>query len=85
MLVDAGGLLARRSLAAQLGALDKTDRHSLHRQRVRLGALDVYVQPLLKPAAIHWRAVLLSIRAGLPLPRLPAQSAATLDGSADHN
>ena len=83
MLVDSGGLLARRTIAAQLAALDKTDRHALHRARVRLGALDVYVQPLLKPAAIHWRAALLSIRAGLPMPRLPEQSAATLDGSAD--
>ena len=83
MLVDSGGLLARRSLTAQLAALDKADRHALHRARVRLGALDVYVQPLLKPAAIHWRAALLSIRARLPMPRLPQQSAATLDGSAD--
>jgi ATP-dependent RNA helicase SUPV3L1/SUV3 len=83
MLVDSGGLLPRRAIAAQLAALDKTDRHALHRQRIRLGALDVFVQPLLKPAAIHWRAVLLSIRAGLPMPRLPEQSAATLDGSAD--
>ena len=50
---------------------------------VRLGALDVYVQTLLKPAAIHWRAALLAIRSGLAMPRLPAQSAATLDDSAD--
>jgi ATP-dependent RNA helicase SUPV3L1/SUV3 len=83
MLVDAGGLLPRRSISEQLAALDKTDRNALHLQRVRLGALDVYVQPLLKPAAIHWRAALLSIRSGQPMPRLPAQSAATLDGSAD--
>ena len=83
MLVDAGGLLPRRTMTAQLAALDKADRHSLHRQRIRLGALDVFVQPLLKPAAVQWRAALLSIRAGQPMPRLPAQSAATLDGSAD--
>ncbi|HEU4877507.1 MAG TPA: helicase-related protein, partial [Sphingomicrobium sp.] len=83
MLVDAGGLLPRRTMTAQLAALDKTDRHALHRLRVRLGALDIYVQALLKPAAIHWRAALLSIRAGQPMPRLPAASAATLDGSVD--
>jgi ATP-dependent RNA helicase SUPV3L1/SUV3 len=70
-------------MTAQLAALDKTDRHALHRLRVRLGALDIYVQALLKPAAIHWRAALLSIRAGQPMPRLPAASAATLDGSVD--
>ena len=83
MLVDSGGLLARRTLTAQLAALDKADRHALHRHQIRLGAIDVYLQPLLKPAAIHWRAALLSIRAGLPMPRLPHQSAAKLDGSAD--
>ncbi|MDQ3079111.1 MAG: helicase, partial [Pseudomonadota bacterium] len=41
MLVDSGGLLPRRAIAAQLSTLDKADRHALHRQRVRLGALDV--------------------------------------------
>ena len=83
MLVDAGGNLPRRSIAAQLSALDKADRHALHRLRVRLGALDVYVQSLLKPAAQQWRAALLAVRSGQPMPRLPEPSAAMLDGSAD--
>jgi len=83
MLVDAGGQLPRRTIAAQLAQLDKSDRHVLHRLRVRLGALDVYVQSLLKPAAQQWRAALLAVRSGQPMPRLPAPSAATLDGSAD--
>jgi ATP-dependent RNA helicase SUPV3L1/SUV3 len=78
-----GGHLPRRTIAAQLAALDKADRHTMHRLRVRLGALDVYVQSLLKPAAQYWRAALLSVRSGQPMPRLPASSAATLDGSAD--
>jgi ATP-dependent RNA helicase SUPV3L1/SUV3 len=83
MLVDAGGLLPRRSIAAQLSALDKTDRHQLFQLRIRLGALDVYIQSLLKPAAQQWRAALLAVRAGSAMPRLPQPSAATLDGSAD--
>jgi len=83
MLVDAGGHLPRRSIAAQLAALNKDDRHALHRLRVRLGALDVYIQSLLKPAAQQWRAALLAVRSGQPMPRLPAPSASTLDGSAD--
>ena len=83
MLVDAGGSLPRRGVAEQLGSLAKADRHALHRLRVRLGALDIYLQPLLKPAAQQWRAALLSIRAGQAMPRLPSASAATLDGSAD--
>jgi ATP-dependent RNA helicase SUPV3L1/SUV3 len=83
MLVDAGGQLPRRAIAAQLAALDKTDRHTVHRLRVRLGALDVYIQSLLKPAAQQWRAALLAVRSAQPMPRLPAPSAAILDGSAD--
>ncbi|MBA3667579.1 MAG: helicase [Sphingomonas sp.] len=83
MMVDAGGMIPRRTIAAQISALDKADRHALHRLRIRLGALDVYVQSLLKPAAQQWRAALLAIRAGLAMPRLPKPSAATLDGGAD--
>ena len=83
MLVDAGGQFPRRTVAGQLSALDKVDRHAMHRLRVRLGALDVYVQSLLKPAAQQWRAALLSVRSGQPMPRLPQPSAALLDGSAD--
>ena len=83
MLVDAGGLIPRRSIAAQLAALDKADRHRLFQFRVRLGALDVYIQSLLKPAAQLWRGALLSVRSNQPMPRLSQPSAATLDGSAD--
>ena len=82
-LVDAGGLLPRRALVQQLAALDKVDRHALRQLRVRLGALDLYLPALLKPGAQRWRAVLLAIRTGGAMPRLPAPSAATLDGSAD--
>jgi len=83
MLADAGGLLPRRAIAAQVAALDKADRNSLHRLRVRLGALDLFVPTLLKPGAQKWRAALLAIRAGQTMPRLPDPSASTLDGSAD--
>jgi ATP-dependent RNA helicase SUPV3L1/SUV3 len=83
MLVDAGGVLPRRAIAAQVAGLDKADRQALHRLRVRLGALDLYSQGLLKPGAQKWRAALIAIRSGQPMPRLPDASAATLDGSAD--
>jgi ATP-dependent RNA helicase SUPV3L1/SUV3 len=83
MMADAGGLLPRRAIAAQIAALDKADRHALHRLRLRLGALDLFVQTLLKPGAQRWRAALLAIRGGQPMPRLPDPGAATLDGSAD--
>ena len=83
MLADAGGLLSRRALAGQLAQLEKADRYELHRLRVRLGALDIFVATLLKPKAQRWRAALLAIRAGQPMPRLPDASAASLDASAD--
>ncbi len=83
MLADAGGILPRRTIAPQIAQLEKTDRHHLHRLRVRLGALDLFVQGLLKPGAQRWRGALLAIRSGQPMPRLPNPSAATLDGGAD--
>ena len=83
MLVDAAGVLPRRALTEQIVALDKADRHALRRLHVRLGALDLFVPHLLKPAAQRWRAALVAIRSNQPLPRLPDPGAATLDGSAD--
>ena len=56
---------------------------SLHRLKVRLGALDVFVPTLLKPGAQYLRAGLMAVRAGQPMPRLAPPGAATLDGSAD--
>jgi ATP-dependent RNA helicase SUPV3L1/SUV3 len=83
MLADAGGVMPRKALTAAIGALDKADRHSLHRLKVRLGALYVFVPTLLKPAAQHWRAALVAVRSAEPMPRLAPPGAATLDGSAD--
>ena len=83
MLVDAGGVLPRKAMTAQLAQLDKADRHALHRLRVRLGALDLFVPLLLKPGAQRWRAALAAVRSGLAMPRLPDPSAATLGGDAD--
>ncbi|MFL6842105.1 MAG: helicase, partial [Sphingomicrobium sp.] len=53
------------------------------RLRVRLGPLDAYLEPLLKPAAQHWRAALLAVRNGTPMPALPPAGAATLGPDAD--
>jgi ATP-dependent RNA helicase SUPV3L1/SUV3 len=63
--------------------LEQPDRQALHKLRVRLGPLDVYVDPLLKPAAQFWRAALLAVRTGQPMPSLPKPGAATLTGDAD--
>jgi ATP-dependent RNA helicase SUPV3L1/SUV3 len=85
MLADAGGLLPRRALAEPIGQLDRPARAALHRLRVRLGALDVFLPSLLKPEAQRWRAALLAVRTGAAMPDLPAPGAATLPGSADRN
>ena len=83
MLVDAGGVIPRRAVAAQIAGLNKADRHVLGRLKVRLGALDIHVPALLKPTALHWRAALLAVRGGQDMPRLPPPGAAVVDGSAD--
>ena len=83
MLTDAGGLLPRKTMLSPISHLDHSDRQALHRLRVRLGPLDVFVPPLLKPAAQQWRAALLSVRHNQPMPSLPPPGAATLTGEAD--
>ena len=83
MLVDSGGVIPRRSVAAQIAALNKADRHVLWRLKVRLGALDIHVPVLLKPAAQRWRAALQAVRSAQAMPRLPLPGAAVLDGGAD--
>jgi ATP-dependent RNA helicase SUPV3L1/SUV3 len=83
MLADAGGLLPRRAVTSAIGSLEQRDRQRLHRLRVRLGPLDVFVPQLLKPAAQFWRAALIAVRSGEPMPKLPPAGAATLPASAD--
>ena len=83
MLADAGGVLPRKAMIGAISHLEQADRQSLHGLRVRLGPLDVFVPVLLKPAAQHWRAALLAIRGGQPMPALPGAGAATLTPEAD--
>ncbi|MEO8454393.1 MAG: helicase-related protein [Sphingomicrobium sp.] len=83
MLADAGGTLPRKSVLSAIAHLEQPDRQALHKLKVRLGPLDVFVTPLLKPAAQFWRAALVSVRAGQPLAALPNAGAATLGADAD--
>ena len=69
MLADAGGVLPRKAMLSAIAHLEQADRQALHRLRVRLGPLDVFLPPLLKPAAQHWRAALLAVRSNQPMPR----------------
>ncbi|WP_029941612.1 helicase-related protein [Sphingomonas astaxanthinifaciens] len=83
MLFDAGGILPRRALVEPIGQLDRPMRAALHKLRIRLGALDVFVPSLLKPESQRWRAALLAVRTGRPMPALPRPGAATLAADAD--
>jgi ATP-dependent RNA helicase SUPV3L1/SUV3 len=83
MLTDAGGLLPRKAMLSAISHLEQADRQALHRLRIRLGPLDVFIPQLLKPSPQFWRAALLAVRAGQPMPRLPNAGAATLDAAAD--
>ena len=83
MLADAGGVLPRKSVLSAIAHLEQPDRQALHRLRVRLGPLDVFVDPLLKPVPQFWRAALAAVRTSQPMPSLPAPGAATLTSEAD--
>jgi ATP-dependent RNA helicase SUPV3L1/SUV3 len=83
MLMDSGGVIPRKAMLGAIAHLEQADRQVLHRLGIRLGPLDVFMPALLKPAAQHWRAALLAVRQGQPMPALPAAGAATLTGEAD--
>ena len=83
MLTDAGGVLPRKTVLSAISHLEQADRQALHKLRVRLGPLDVYVDSLLKPSVQMWRGALLAVRTGQSMPKLPAPGAATLAADAD--
>jgi ATP-dependent RNA helicase SUPV3L1/SUV3 len=83
MLTDAGGALPRKAVLSAIAHLEQADRQALHRLRVRLGPLDVFLPHLLKPASQYWRAALLAVKQGQTMPALPAAGAATLSAEAD--
>ena len=83
MLTDAGGILPRKSALSAISHLEQADRQALHKLRVRLGPLDIFLPLLLKPAAQFWRAAVVAVRQGQPMPALPAAGAATLGADAD--
>jgi ATP-dependent RNA helicase SUPV3L1/SUV3 len=83
MLADAGGVLPRKAMLSAIAHLEQPDRQSLYKLKVRLGPLDVYLVPLLKPIVQRWRAALIAVRAGHPMPQLPPAGASTLAAHTD--
>jgi ATP-dependent RNA helicase SUPV3L1/SUV3 len=83
MLTDAAGVLPRKAVLGPIAHLEHADRSALHKLRVRLGPLDVFIPALLKPASQYWRGALLAVRSGSQMPALPSASAAMLGAEAD--
>ena len=83
MLADAAGVLPRKAMLGAIAHLEHADRGALHKLRVRLGPLDVFVPAMLKPSAQYWRGALLAVRSGSPMPALPPAGAAMLGAEAD--
>jgi ATP-dependent RNA helicase SUPV3L1/SUV3 len=70
-LADALGTLPARAVASQVAALAPADRAALSRHGVRFGAETIYVEPLLRPEALRFRALLWAVRQGRGAPSLP--------------
>lgn len=60
-LLDAGGLLPRRAVAALIEGLDADARKRLRQIGVTIGTLDLFAPALLKPAAARWRRDLMGL------------------------
>lgn len=75
-LIEAGGILPRKTALEALGQLDKAQRHRLGRIGLVIGALDIFHPKLLKPEAMRWRAALDAVLNGEKMPALPAPGAA---------
>ncbi len=70
-LADALGALPAQQVAREVAALAPADRAALSRHGVRFGTETVYVEPLLRPETLRWRALLWAIRHGCAAPALP--------------
>jgi ATP-dependent RNA helicase SUPV3L1/SUV3 len=71
-LVDALGCLPVTIVADQISALQTAERKALSRLGVRFGTESVYFEPLLRPEAMRFQALLWAVRHGRPVPTLPS-------------
>ena len=78
MLVDEGGIIARSQVASPLAALDREGRRDITRLGVRIGALDLFLPDMLKPAAMRLRTALRAARTDQPMPPMPPVAATVL-------
>ena len=78
MLVDEGGIIARDAVQKALAALDRDQRRTIAKLKVRIGALDLFMPDVLKPEARRWRTALRAAATGAPMPALPPESSVVL-------
>jgi ATP-dependent RNA helicase SUPV3L1/SUV3 len=71
-LSDMLGALPMREVLHQIAQLGPADRAALSRSGVRFGTETIYVEPLLRPDALRFRALLWAIRNGRETPSLPS-------------
>jgi ATP-dependent RNA helicase SUPV3L1/SUV3 len=70
-LVDALGCLPADQVAPLVDGLDRAGRRALGRAGVRFGTQSVYLEPLLRPETVRFRALLWAVRHGSPVPPVP--------------
>jgi ATP-dependent RNA helicase SUPV3L1/SUV3 len=70
-LADALGAVPAGHVASEVAALAPADRAALSRHGVRFGTETVFVEPLLRPDTLRFRALLWAVRHGRGVPALP--------------
>ena len=73
-LIEGGGVMARPQADGLLAAIDAGGRQVLQRLGIRLGSLDVFCAPMIRPECQRLLRLVHAIRAGGPLPD-PAEPA----------
>ncbi len=81
-LADAGGIVAREVVMTALTALDREQRRAATKLGVKIGALDLFAEPLFKPEPMRWRMALIAARAGEDARALPPPGAVVLEPGA---
>jgi len=77
-VAEAGGIVARDTVAASLPALNRDQRRVATQLGLKIGTLDLFVPALLKPEPMRWRLALLAARVNGTMPPVPAPGAAMI-------
>jgi ATP-dependent RNA helicase SUPV3L1/SUV3 len=81
-LVDGGGVISRHEVAESLKALSRAERVPLHRLKIMIGTLDLFIPRMLKQEAQRWRAALSAAWNGTPIVEPPGLDVQYVDHEA---